>query len=163
MRLSLAVFDFNTPATGSGTPTTSVATLTLTDTANGVQFVLDPNENNPGYHSHPTPLSSNCSTYDAGSPALTGRQIDESSAPQTIGSFTGIPAARIDQFVVTGVKTEAGYSPLKIRVDFPTSNSGDLRFRKEEISAWTVAGTTIADFTDGATANNKPTPMLGVM
>src|SRR5262245_20673047 len=46
------IWTFDLPATGLGSqnpPYPVVATITLTQTAQGVQFVVDPNENSPGF------------------------------------------------------------------------------------------------------------------
>ena len=151
---SVAIWTFDLPATAIASqnpPYPTVATLTLTQTADGVQFVLDPNESSPGFADQSfverldyvyagAALSASDFVHDAGAPA----SFEFESNPNNV---------------------DAGYQAdvFHIIVDFPSKNDPD-RFNPSDTSTWTVLGTTLADFTDTfATANAKPTPIYGVI
>jgi hypothetical protein len=140
--------------------------LTLTETLGGVQFVLDPNESNPGYGANSF-INQVFYVYNTSTgPALTAGNINEAgSPPQIAGSFSWDGGNPINQFSLPNGQTEAGYSPLIVQVEFPTKNSdGELRFRPTETSTWTVLGTRLTDFTSAsASANSKPSPVFGVL
>ena len=160
---------FNAPAIANAAqnpPYDPVASLQLTETAGGVQFVLDPNELNSGYGANSF-INQLFFVYNASTgPALTGGNIDKTeSPPQTVDTFTWNAGNPIDQFSLPNGHTEAGYSSLIIQVGFPSKNSdGELRFRPTETSTWTVLGTHLTDFTaTSATANSKPSPMFGLL
>lgn len=158
------IWDFNLPATAieSQTPPyPSVATLTLVDTVNGVQFTLDPNEANPGYEAN--------STVDALNIAFTAADDLSSSAYQ---SNSG-PVANADTFGNTNNPLVAVVVPPASAMNMDssyTSANGQLLltwnnpdFNVTDISVWTIAGTTIADnFSIMATSNSNPTPSFGI-
>jgi len=169
MTLSVAnaatvVWDFKLPATGNPSldpAYPSVATLTLLDTLDGVQFTLDPNEANPGYGPN--------STVDALNIAFTGAADLPSSAYQLISG----PLANAETFgnnnnplvaVVQGnasdANMDAGYTSADGQLKLTWANPV---FNVTDISVWTITGTTIADnFSILATANNKPSPTFGI-
>jgi hypothetical protein len=147
------VWTFDLPATAVASqnpPYPVVATLTLTETADGVQFLLDPDETSPG--------------FGAGS-FLERLDYVYSGAPLTDGDFrndSGVPGTFA--FVSNPNNVDAGYAAevFHVTVDFP-SRPGD-NFDPTETSTWTVLGATLADFTGTfATANAKPTPIHGVI
>ena len=148
------IWTFDLPATAVASqnpPYPTVATLTLTQTVDGVQFVLDPNESSPGfvegsfierldYVYGGVELTSSDFRHDAGAPA----------------EF---------QFEDNPNNMDAGYKAdsFHIVVDFPSKNDPD-RFDPTDTSTWTVLGASLADFTDSfATSNSKPSPIYGVI
>jgi hypothetical protein len=140
------------PGTGlpsQNPPYPNVATLTLTQTADGVQFVLDPNEASPGF----------------GASSFVER-LDFVYA----GSVLGANDFRNDAGVAGSFEFEdnpnnmgAGYKAdaFHITVDFPSSQAE--RFGPNETSTWTILGTTLADFASFATPNNKPSPIFSMI
>jgi hypothetical protein len=151
---------FDTPAIGNAAqnpPYVPVATVSLLETAAGVQFTLDPNELNTGYQSNAF-INQLFYTF-TGSQTLTG-----ASFANLLPSVQGTSAA-VDSFTVVNSGTEAGYNPLTIQVQWSNSNAngGLARLEPNETSSWLVSGTTIADFGAVAVANNKPSPVFGVL
>jgi len=148
------IWTFDLPATGipsQNPPYPTVATLTLTQTPQGVQFVLDPNEGSPGFTDKS--FVERLDYVYAGAP-LTGADFT---------SDAGVPATF--EFESNPNNVDAGYKAgvFHIIVDFPSKNDPD-RFNPTDTSTWTVHGTTLSDFTDAlATANNKPNPIYGVI
>ncbi len=158
------IWDFNLPATAVASqspPYPSVATLTLVDTADGVEFTLDPNEANLGYSSN--------STVDALNIVFTGPADLASSAYHWVSG----PVANADSFgnnnnplvaVVQGNASDANMDSSY------TSANGQLLltwtnpdFPVTQTSVWTIAGTTIADnFSILATSNSNPSPTFGI-
>lgn len=148
------IWTFDLPATAIASqnpPYPTVATLTLTQTADGVQFVLDPNESSPGFAdgSFIERLD-----YVYGGLGLTANDFrQDAGAP---GTF---------QFESNPNNMDSGYQAdaFHIVVDFPSKNDPG-RFDPTDTSTWTVLGTTLADFTGSfATANSKPSPIYGVL
>ena len=144
-------FSFDLPATALASqnpPYPSVATLTLTETADGVQFVLDPNEASAGFGS-----SSFVERLDIvySGDALAGGDFRNDAG--VAGSFS---------FESNPNNMDAGYAAADshIVVDFP---SGTDNFDPTEMSTWTVLGATLADFATSASANSKPSPIFGVI
>lgn len=145
-------FDHDLPGTAipsQDPPYPNVATLTLTETVDGVQFVLDPNEASPGFGA-----SSFVERLDfvyAGSVLDAG---DFRNDAGVAGSF---------EFEDNPNNMDAGYKAdvFHIIVDFPSSPAD--RFDPNETSTWTVLGATLADFATFATANNKPSPIFSVI
>jgi hypothetical protein len=145
-------FAHDLPATGLPSlnpPYPNVATLTLTQTPDGVQFVLDPNEASPGFGA-----SSFVERLDfvyAGSALDAADFRNDAGVP---GDFT---------FESNPNNMDAGYKAddFHIVVDFPSKQSD--RFTPTDTSTWTVLGTTLADFATEATANNKPSPIFSVI
>jgi hypothetical protein len=145
-------FNHDLPATGIPSlnpPYPNVATLTLTQTGDGVQFVLDPNEGSPGF---------------GGSSFVERLDFVYAGAALTDGDFrndAGIPGDF--SFESNPNNMDAGYKAdvFHIVVDFP-SNPPD-RFTPTDTSTWTVLGASLADFATFATANNKPSPIFSVI
>jgi hypothetical protein len=150
---ALAVsFDHDLPATGIPSlnpPYPNVATITLTQTADGVQFVLDPNEASPGWGA-----SSFVERIDI---VYAGSVLDDAD----FRNDAGVPGDF--EFEDNPNNMDAGYKAdvFHIIVDFP-SNPPD-RFTPTDTSTWTVLGATLADFATFATANNKPSPIFSVI
>ena len=150
---ALAVsFNHDLPATGIPSlnpPYPNVATITLTQTADGVQFLLDPNEASPGFSAN--------SFIERIDLVYAGSALD----PSDFRNDAGIPGSFT--FESNPNNMDAGYKAdaFHIIVDFP-SNPPD-RFTPTDTSTWTVLGTTLADFQTFATANNKPSPIFSVI
>jgi hypothetical protein len=151
---AVTIWSFDLPATGVPSlnpPYPTVATLTLTQTADGVQFVLDPNEGSPGFADQS--FIERIDYVYAGSALSDGDFRHDAGAPAEF-SFLSNP-----NNVDAGYKAEV----FHIVVDFPSKNDPD-RFNPGDTSTWTVLGTSLWDF-DGtfASANNKATPIHGVL
>jgi hypothetical protein len=161
------VWDFNLPATATSSqspPYPSVATLTLVDTADGVQFTLDPNEDNPGYEAN--------STVDALNIAFKGSDLPSS----TYQAISG-PVANADTFGNANSPFVAIVAPPSNALNLDSSykspdatGNGQLLltwdnpgFNVTDISVWTIEGTTIADnFSLLAESNSNPSPTFGI-
>lgn len=165
------VWDFNLPATATSSqspPYPSVATLTLVDTVNGVQFTLNPNQSNPGYAGN--------STVDALNIAFSGSVLPSSDYIWVSG-----PVANANSFGNAKNPTVTIVAPpnnaLNLDSSYKTPNvdgNGQLKltwsnsdtnsiFNVTDISVWTIAGTTIADnFSIMATSTSNPTPSFGI-
>lgn len=145
-------FSHDLPATAipsQNGPYPNVAKITLTQTLDGVQITLDPNEASPGFGA-----SSFIGRLDfvyAGAPL----------APSDFRNDAGVPGAF--EFESNPNNMDAGYKAdaFHIVVDFPSSGAG--RFDPSETSTWTVLGTTLSDFATFATANNKPGSIFSVV
>ena len=158
------IWDFNLPATAVASqspPYPSVATLTLVDTVDGVQFTLDPNEANPGYDLN--------STVDALNIVFTGAADLPSSAYQWVSG----PVADPDSFGNANSPLVAVVPPPASARNMDSSYTsadgqllltwGNPDFNVTDISVWTIAGTTIADnFSILATSMSNPTPAFGI-
>lgn len=158
------VWDFNLPATSTSSqnpPYPSVATLTLTDTVDGVQFTLDPNEANPGYEANSTVNSLNI--IFSGSADLSSMTYRWDSGPVADAESFGNnndPLVAVVPPPSSASNMDSGY----------TSDDGQLRlswdnpdFNVTAISVWTILGTTISDdFTGFATHNSNPSPSFGI-
>jgi hypothetical protein len=145
-------FSFGLPGTGLPSQTTSylnVATLTLTQTADGVQFVLDPNESNPGFGS-----KSSIKRLDF---VYAGAILDQND----FRIDDGVSGRFSFQRKHPGM--DAGYraNDFHITVKFPSKSKN--RFDPSETSTWTILGTTLDDFASFATAKNKPDPVFSVI
>lgn len=152
-----ATWTFDLPATGLesiSAPYPNIATLTLTDVAGGTQFVLDPNEANPGY-SLDTPVSViSRLDYVYSGPALTdvSFQYDSGAAIQSFSYLTNPN------------NVDAGYLAADEHIVVDFFNNPQDAFQVTETSTWTVLGATVDDFVNTyATANNKPSPIFGVI
>jgi hypothetical protein len=146
-----ATFTFNTQAVANAVPENPVATLSLLETGTGVQFTLTPIQNG-GYNSN--------TFIDQLWYAYNGPTLDATTFVATGGN--PINSFAFDS-TVNG-HTEAGYSPLRINVDFPNANTPD-RFHLGEISVWTIPGTHIDNFTTAFVTDGpqKPSPEFGVL
>jgi len=148
-------FDFDLPGTAIASqnpPYPTVATITLTQVAGGVQFTLDPNEASPGWGA-----SSFIERLDF---VYTGAALDA-------GDFLNVSgvAASSFEFEDNPNNVDAGYQAedAHIIVEWPSSNQAD-RFEPNETSTWLIPGTTLANFVGtSASANSKPGPIFGVL
>jgi hypothetical protein len=148
------IWTFDLPGTALASqspPYPTVATLSLTETADGVQFVLDPDETSPGFSDVSfverldyvyggVELTADDFRHDAGAPA----EFEFEDNPNNM---------------------DAGYEAdeFHIIVEFPSKNDPN-RFEPGDTSTWTVLGATLADFAGTfATANSKPSPIHGVI
>jgi hypothetical protein len=144
-------FDLPGTALASQTPPYPVvATLTLTQTMDGVQFVLDPDETSPGY-SDESFIERLDFVYDGPDLLLVDFRNDDGA----IDSF---------EFEDNPNNMDAGYQAdaSHIIVDFPSQNDPD-RFNPDETRTWTVLGATLDQFDSFATANAKPSPITAVI
>ena len=152
---------FNLPSTGtpSNNPVyPTVATLTLTQIGNDVQFILDPNESSPGVNPASGSFVKSIDFVYQGH-ALTSNDFQYDSGAM-VQSFN----YKNDVTMDSGYKADSKH----IVVDFFDNNQNSSHFADNfdftETSTWTILGTTLGDFTDTkATANNKPTPISGVI
>jgi PEP-CTERM motif len=148
------IWSFDLPATGLPSlnpPYATVATLTLTETADGVQFVLDPNESSPGFADQS--FVERLDIAYAGPELGAGDFRNDGGAPASF-SFEDNPN-----------NMDAGYKAetFHIIVDFPSKNDPD-RLSPSDTSTWTVLGVDLSDFTTTfATANNKPSAIQAVI
>jgi len=151
-----ATWSFNLPATGLDSlnePYPDIATLTLTDVAGGVQFVLDPNEANPGYSLDPMSTVTRLDYVYAG-PALTDASFVYNSGP-SIQNFN---------YLTNPNNVDAGYLAADQHIVIDYYNNPQDAFQINETSTWTVLGTTVDDYVNTfATANNKPSPIYAVI
>ena len=151
---AVTIWNFDLPATGLPSlnpPYPNVATLTLTQTADGVQFVLDPNEASPGFAAQSF-IERLDIAYQG--PALTSSDFRNDSGTAAEFSFESNP-----NNVDAGYKAEVSH----IVVQFPSANQGN-RLGPTGSSTWTVLGVDLADFTATfATASNKPSSIHAVI
>lgn len=148
-----ATFGFALPGTGRPSQTTpypNVASLTLTQTADGVQFVLDPNEkNNVGFNSKSLVMRLD---FVYAGPAL------DASDFRIDGGVSGrFSVQRKHKGMDAGFRA----SDSHIVVSFPTKSR--LRFDPAQTSTWTILDTTLDDFASFATSRSKPDQAFGVI
>lgn len=151
-----ASWDFTLPATSVGAqtpPYASVATLTLTEIADGVQFVLDPNESNPGFRLGWFPSTVRSIDFVYTGPALNG------------ASFRHDAGAAVKDFdYENNSNMFAGYTADDRHIDVEFHSHLHKDFEVTDSSTWTVKGTTLADFVGSfATSTSKPTPIFSVI
>lgn len=152
-------FVFDLPAVGLGAvnpPYPTVATLTLTDVAGGVQFTLTPNTTSSGF------------SGDASSEFV--ERLTLAYTGSVGPSFSSISGAVLrDASFSTNPNMDAGYQSQANVLTFDwysTPADGGLRFDVTETSTWSVlgAGVSVGAFSNAfATANNKPGPTHGVI
>lgn len=147
------MWSFDLPATGLSSlspPYPTVATITLTQTTQGVQVVVDPNEGSGGYS---TDSFIERLDISFGGSALTSSNLVVDSGPPAILSYD---SNRNDM--------DAGYQAdsSHIVVDYPSKNDPQ-RFQPGDVSTFTVLGATLADFTSFATAINKSSAIRAVI
>jgi hypothetical protein len=152
--LASTVWSFDLPATALASQTPPypvIATLSLTQTADGEQFMLDPNESSPGFDTNS--LIKSLDFVYSGAALSSSDFRQDAGAPGTF-SFESNPN-----------NMDSGYAAndFHIVVDFPSANDPDPLV-PNYISTWTVLGTTLSDFTGtSATANAKPSPIFAVL
>lgn len=153
---SALVIDINTYLTGgSGGSNVTVATLTLTQNGNSVDFRFENSIGNLGAIANNAFISGLLFSYD-GSPQLTSNSF---------WNFAGTQQAP-EKIDINPNGKDAGYD-FYLDLDYPTSNKNPgLRFTDGEYSTWTVsaAGGTVlvSDFTILVTANGKPASLAMV-
>jgi hypothetical protein len=156
MTLNTWTFDLPATATESQSPPyPTVATLTLSQTADGVRFTLDPNEQSPGFAANAATSFIEQLDYVYSGPALAADRFRNDDGP--IAGF---------QFQSNPNDMDSGYTAehSHIVVDFPSNRAGEDRFGPDETRTWTVLGTTLSNFTDTwATSSSKPSPISGVL
>lgn len=149
-----ATWTFDLPATAlpSQTPPyPSVTTLTLTDVAGGVQFVLDPDETNPGYTASSTV---NRLDYVYSGPALTDASFHHDSGA-AISTFS---------YQTNPHNMDTGYTANDQHIVVNWVTNHDDSFLVSETSTWTVNGATVDDFINTfATSSSMPSPISAVV
>ena len=143
-------FTFGLPSKGNasqGTPYPSVATLTLSQTADGVQFMLDPNESSPGFKS-----KSFIKRLDF---VYAGSALDKSDFRNDGGVSGRFSLKRERSGMDAGFRADASH----IVVTFPKKP----RFAAGDTSIWTILGTTLDDFASFATTKKKPDQIFSVI
>ena len=169
---AIVTWDFNLPATALPSlnpPYPSIAELKLEDSTCGslscVKFTLDPNESNPGFNP-----GSALSTIDRLNIVFATTNSDETDA-QSVHSinFLSGPATTTNYSwamppAANDANMDAGYTSQAGQVQIDWGQGSDPDFGVSAISMWTILNTTIADnFSDAATANNKPSPVFGII
>jgi hypothetical protein len=122
--------------------------LTLTQTLDGVQFVLDPNQASLGFGSN--------SFVERLDFVYTGSALGASAFRNDAG-VSGTFQFQNNKNMDASYKADV----FHVVVNFPSS--GAARFDPTETSTWTALGTTLANFATFATANNKPSPIFSVI
>jgi hypothetical protein len=151
------MWTFELPATAIASQTPPypvVAVLTLTQTVDGVQFVLDPNENSPGFLANSADSFVEQIDYVYAGPELSASDFRNDNGP--IDGF---------DFLSNPNNMDVGYTAdtFHIVVDFPSTNDVG-RFNPGETRTWTVLGSTLMQFTGtSASANSRPSPASGVI
>lgn len=164
---------FNLPSTGvpsQNPPYPDVATLTATDTTLGiVQFTLDVNEASPGWIQSNGFVENLDIVYNG--PIHEPTQQDPSILP-TLTNISGVPVTGFGVHDAPPGNLDSGYSTLPF--DWLSFDWASNTFTPTLTSTWTLSTggcTTLAncvDVTDflppaQATANNKPSPIFGVI
>jgi hypothetical protein len=171
---STATWLFNLPSTAVASqnpPYPLVATLTLTQNADGVQFLLAPNWFDPTAGFSPQSFIERLDyVYKDSGAGLTDGKIDknQNSPPVTVGDFRWDAGAKVKEFSYeTGQNMDSGYKAedQRIIVDFTPSNQDPLQFDNFYASSeWTVLGTSLSQFTGTfATHNSHPSPTQGII
>jgi hypothetical protein len=150
-----ATFSFDLPSTAVASqnpPYPLVATITLTEVASGVDFLLSPNWGGAGTGFAPQSFIERLDFVYKGAAAPTFTQL--SGAP--VKTFS---------FVTNQNNMDSGYKTADqhINLDWFTGNNDNNRFEAPQTSAWKLSGV-LADFTETeATSNSKPSPIFGVI
>jgi hypothetical protein len=155
--MAMTIWSFDLPATATASqspPYPVVATLTLTQTADGVQFVLDPNEESPGFLANAADGFIERIDY-----VYTGPKLKLDTFRNDDGAIDGFHFERNPNRMDSGYRADEFF----ISVDFPSRRDPE-RFTPDQTRVWTVLGATLSQFTDTfATANSKPTPISGIL
>jgi hypothetical protein len=168
---AVVTWDFNLPGSANDSlnpPYVSVATLTLEDTATGVVFTLDPNEDNLRYDqgepSNSTVDALNI-TYSGPNDLAATNYVHISGATANAGTFACqgsgcTPFVAVVPPPASAVNMDDGYTSTAGQLKL-TWNNPD--FPVGIVSSWRITGTTIADnFSFLASGNNKPSPTFGI-
>lgn len=143
-------FNFDLPATGIPSlspPYPSVASLMLTETAIGVDFMLSPNWGGPGFD---------------GNEDIKRLDFVYSGLPASPSFVQGL-GANIKTIGLSGANMDAGYTSTATSVSVTWKN-GD--FQASSTSKWSVngAGVTLVDFIgQSASANHKTSPIFAII
>ena len=161
---TIASWSFNLPSTAipsQNPPYPLVATFTLTQVGSDVLFVLDPNELSPGVQD---PMTSFVNRIDF---AYSGRALTTSDYAGILATSLALsPEAQIKTVKYeTNPNMDSGYTSNNqhIVIDFVPKNRPN-RFGFNDTSSWTIAGVTLANFTNTyATSGPKPSPTFGII
>lgn len=157
------VWTFNLPSTatsGQNPAYPVVATLTLTQVGNDVQFFLDPNELSPGVAN---PATSFVDQIDF---VISNRALNTTDYANIIASSlgSGAPIQSVTYWTNTH-NMDSSYTTQDqhVVVNFvPSHGTNALSFNGT--SSWTIAGVALTDFTGTyATSNSHPSPTYGVI
>lgn len=149
-------FNFDLPATGLSSinpPYPNVATLEITDIAGGVQMTLTPNWSSIGWENK---NNDSVNSLEIVMPSLAGVSAAYSSGAK-IKSFDLDAGANMDSSYTSNATS------FKIEFEQSVKDKFDSDFN---FSIWTVTGGGLStDSFDGlsATANNKPSPIFGII
>jgi hypothetical protein len=149
---SALVIDINTYLAGNPVGNVTVATLTLAQNGNSVDFRFENSVSNLGAIGDDAFISGLLFSYN-GSPLLTS---------SSFGNFGGTQLLVAADIEINPPGTDAGYD-FYLDLGYPTSNKNpELRFTDGEYSTWTVSAADrlsavlVSDFTTLVTANGKP-------
>lgn len=156
---SALVIDINTYLTGNPAGSNiTVATLTLTQNGNSVDFKFENSMSNLGAIADNAFISQLLFSY-AGSPLLTS---------SSFGSFGGTQLISAADMEINPPGKNAGYD-FYLDLGYPTSNKNPaLRFTDGEYSTWTISAADgvstvlVSDFTTPVNANGKPASLAMV-
>lgn len=148
------VYNFDLPSTSTSSqtpPYPNVGTLTLTQTATGVQFLLSPNW-------------TSSSGYAAQSFVERLDFVYQGPADPTVTYVSGAQFAS-STYETNPNNMDSGYKTedQHILINWYTGKNDD-RFEAVETSSWLVAGAQLSDFTGTqAFSDAKPSPVFGVI
>src|SRR5690349_20439103 len=156
---SALVIDINTYLTGNPVGSNvTVATLTLTQNGNSVDFKFENFVSNLGAIGDDAFISGLLFSYD-GSPQLTS---------SSFGNFGGTQLVAAADFGINPPGKDAGYD-FYLDLDYPTGNNNSaLWFTNGEYSTWTVSAADgistvlVSDFTTLVTSTGKPASLAMV-
>jgi hypothetical protein len=167
-----AIWYFDLPSTAVASqnpPYPLVATLTLTQTLDGVQFLLTPNWSDPKAGFSPQSFIEQVDyVYKDSGSGLTDGSVVGPTPPITVGDFRWDAGGKVKSFsyLINQNNMDSSYKTQDqhIRVDFGDKND-PLRFDSSLAnSEWTVLSTSLSQFTGTfATSNSHPSPTQGVI
>jgi len=158
---------FDTPSTGIASqnpPYPLVATLTLTQTSEGVEFVLTPNWNGSSGYAESSFIEALGYVYaGAANPTLAP---DPTNIVGT-NPLTGNAAFKGYSYETNQNGMDSGYTTVDewLKINFySTTKDTEQALVADLTSSWLVQGADLADFTGTeATSNAKPSPIKGVI
>jgi hypothetical protein len=156
---SALVIDINTYLTGNPAGSNvTVATLTLIQNGNSVDFKFENSVSNLGAIADNAFISGLLFSYDGSSPLTSS----------SFGNFGGTQLIAATGFGINPSGKDAGYD-FYLGLNYPTSNKNPaLRFTDGEYSTWTisaadgVSNVLVSDFTSLVNANGKPASLAMV-
>lgn len=149
-----------------------IATMTLTQEAGYVSFVLDPNEDSPGVmgwdSNNPDPSQTYIDAIDfvySGHLGSLGDLTDkleitsESTTPISSWSYSDGSGGQDNPNLDTSYTSTGGY----ISIEF--EQKGENPFDFTEVATWIITGATLADFSDYFAwgSPNMPNPIKGII